>query len=83
MLARRFGWSCSAQVPAVYKIWGGSGHGYRQVYHLMSARLPRVGLSEVVNTLPGTHKPGLCEPLHAHVRNLDNGWRRSKSQESR
>ena len=43
--------------------------------------VPELRLAEVGLVVPRPDQPGSCEPLRAHVRDLDHGHRGPKSQE--
>ena len=49
-------------------------HGHRSVHNLLPAGLPCPGLPTMEHRLPVSDQLGSCQPLHPHVRNLEDGW---------
>ena len=47
----------------------------------MFARLPKFGVPQMGTSLSRSNQPGLCEPLHPHVRDPHDGGIRTKPQE--
>lgn len=50
------------------------------MHDILPSRIPGIRISAILDRLPGPNQPRFCQPLHAYVRNVGNGRKRSEPQ---
>ena len=70
-----------ATLQPVHGFWCGPRHGDRSLHDVVPPRVPQLCLATLVDCLPGADQPRPREPLHAHVRDVDDGRLRVEPQE--